>query len=43
MAAAVQRIVVQAISQDKRAITAKAKMLDLPVSELRRVCVSIER
>ena len=36
MAVAVQRIVVQAISQDKRAITAKAKMLDLPVSELMR-------
>ena len=36
MAAAVQRIVVQATSQDKRAITAKAKKLDLPVSELMR-------
>lgn len=36
MAAAIQRIVVQATSQDKRAITAKAKKLDLPVSELMR-------
>ena len=36
MAAAVERIVVQATAQDKRAITAKAKKLDLPVSELMR-------
>lgn len=33
---AVERIVVQATPQDKRAITAKAKKLDLPVSELMR-------
>jgi hypothetical protein len=36
MAAAIQRIVVQATTQDKKAITAKAKKLDLPVSELMR-------
>ena len=36
MAAAVERIVVQATPQDKKAITAKAKKLDLPVSELMR-------
>ncbi|ABM94493.1 hypothetical protein [Methylibium petroleiphilum] len=36
MAAAVERIVVQATSQDKKAIAAKAKRLDLPVSELMR-------
>jgi hypothetical protein len=36
MAAAVERIVVQATAQDKRAIAAKAKRLDLPVSELMR-------
>ncbi len=36
MAAAVERIVVQATTLDKRAITAKAKKLDLPVSELMR-------
>lgn len=36
MAAAVQRIVVQATTQDKRAIAAKAKMLDIPISELMR-------
>lgn len=36
MAAAVQRIVVQATTQDKKAIAAKAKKLDLPVSELMR-------
>lgn len=36
MAAAVERIVVQATSQDKKAIAAKAKKLDLPVSELMR-------
>jgi hypothetical protein len=36
MAAAVERIVVQATTQDKRAIAAKAKKLDLPISELMR-------
>jgi hypothetical protein len=36
MAAAVERIVVQATAQDKKAITAKAKKLNLPVSELMR-------
>lgn len=36
MANAVERIVVQATAQDKRAIAAKAKKLDLPVSELMR-------
>ena len=36
MASAVERIVVQATAQDKRAIAAKAKKLDLPVSELMR-------
>src|SRR5476651_612060 len=36
MATAVQRIVVQATTQDKRAIAAKAKKLDLPISELMR-------
>ncbi len=36
MAGAVERIVVQATARDKRAITAKAKQLDLPVSELMR-------
>ena len=36
MAAAVERIVVQVTPQDKKAITAKAKKLDLPVSELMR-------
>jgi hypothetical protein len=36
MGAAVERIVVQATSQDKKAIAAKAKRLDLPVSELMR-------
>ncbi|MEO8922556.1 MAG: hypothetical protein ABI330_06970 [Caldimonas sp.] len=36
MAAAVQRIVVQATTRDKKAIAAKAKKLDLPVSELMR-------
>jgi hypothetical protein len=36
MAAAVERIVVQATLQDKKAITAKAKKLNLPVSELMR-------
>ena len=36
MAAAVERIVVQTTAQDKKAIAAKAKKLDLPVSELMR-------
>ena len=36
MASAVQRIVVQATVQDKRLIAAKAKKLDIPVSELMR-------
>ena len=36
MATAVERIVVQTTPQDKRAISAKAKRLDLPVSELMR-------
>jgi hypothetical protein len=36
MAAAIQRIVVQATTQDKKAIVAKAKKLDLPISELMR-------
>ena len=36
MASAVERIVVQATAQDKRAIAAKAKRLALPVSELMR-------
>ena len=36
MVAAVERIVVQVTPQDKKAITAKAKKLDLPVSELMR-------
>jgi hypothetical protein len=36
MAAAVERIVVQATARDKKAIAAKAKKLDLPVSELMR-------
>ena len=36
MAAAVHRIVVQATPQDKKAIAAKAKRLDIPVSELMR-------
>jgi hypothetical protein len=36
MAAAVQRIVVQTTTQDKRAIAAKAKKLDMPISELMR-------
>ena len=36
MAAAVQRIVVQATTQDKKAIAAKAKRLDIPISELMR-------
>ena len=36
MAAAVQRIVVQVTTQDKKAIAAKAKKLDIPISELMR-------
>jgi hypothetical protein len=36
MAAAVERIVVQTTAQDKKAIAAKAKKLDLPISELMR-------
>jgi hypothetical protein len=36
MAGAVERIVVQATAQDKRAIAAKAKRLDIPISELMR-------
>jgi hypothetical protein len=36
MASAVERIVVQATPQDKKAIAAKAKRLELPISELMR-------
>lgn len=36
MGAAVERIVVQATLRDKEAIAAKAKKLDLPISELMR-------
>ena len=36
MAAAIQRIVVQTTTQDKKAIVAKAKRLDIPISELMR-------
>jgi hypothetical protein len=36
MAAAVERIVVQATAQEKKAIAAKAKRLGLPMSELMR-------
>ena len=36
MTAAVERIVVQATPQDKKAIVAKAKKLDMPISELMR-------
>lgn len=36
MATAVERIVVQATLQDKKAIAAKAKRLALPISELMR-------
>lgn len=36
MAAATERIVVQATARDKKAIAAKAKRLDLSVSELMR-------
>jgi hypothetical protein len=35
-AAAAERIVVQATPQDKRTIVAKAKKLDIPISELMR-------
>lgn len=36
MTAAVERIVVQTTARDKQAIAAKAKKLDIPVSELMR-------
>src|SRR5438105_14496040 len=36
MATAVQRVVVQATTQDKKAIAAKARKLDIPISELMR-------
>ena len=36
MATAIQRIVVQTTTQDKKAIAAKAKKLDMPISELMR-------
>ena len=36
MAAAVERIVVQATAQEKKTISAKAKKLGLPISELMR-------
>ncbi len=36
MAGAAERIVVQATAQDKKAIVAKAKKLDIPISELMR-------
>jgi len=36
MATAIARIVVQATAQDKKAIAAKARRLNLPVSELMR-------
>ena len=36
MAAAVERIVVQATAMEKKAIAAKAKRLGLPISELMR-------
>ncbi|HNQ04969.1 MAG TPA: hypothetical protein PKH69_10185 [Thiobacillaceae bacterium] len=36
MAAAVERIVVQATPQDKQAIVAKARKLEIPISELMR-------
>jgi len=36
MAAAIERIVVQATPQEKKAIMAKAKKLGLPISELMR-------
>lgn len=36
MVAAVERIVVQATAKDKKIIAAKAKRLDIPISELMR-------
>jgi hypothetical protein len=36
MATAIQRIVVQATPQDKKAFAAKARKLDMPLSELMR-------
>jgi hypothetical protein len=36
MATAVERIVVQATAEDKQAIAAKAKRLDMPIAELMR-------
>jgi hypothetical protein len=36
MAAAIQRIVVQTTAQDKKALAAKAKRLDISISELMR-------
>lgn len=36
MATAIQRIVVQATPRDKQAIAAKARKLDMPISELMR-------
>ena len=36
MATAIQRIVVQTTTQDKKAIAAKAKKLEMPISELMR-------
>ena len=36
MAAAIQRIVVRTSTQDKKAIAAKARKLEMPVSELMR-------
>ena len=36
MAGAIERIVVQATSQEKKAIAAKAKRLGIPISELMR-------
>ena len=36
MASAIERIVVQATPQEKKAITAKAKRLGMPISELMR-------
>ena len=36
MAAAIERIVVQTTAKEKRAITAKARKLGLPISELMR-------
>jgi hypothetical protein len=36
MATAVERIVVQTTARDKKAIAVKAKLLDMPISELMR-------